>query len=313
MTSTRTLDGIVSVQAVDDDTPAARSRTDRWHQDEWMLGTLAAPVDALLDIGQAFPVAWAPAPRRGVFLADPFPLGDGEVLCEEFTYRRASARLVRARLDGSALSDVRPVHCAVEHVSYPFVIHHDGAVHVVPERSHDGGVHLYRLDDDHLHHVACLVPDVAALDTTIVRHDGRWYAFAGHGGALGPELLIWHADDLLGPWTVHPSSPRGGAGPVQRPAGPLLQIGGRLIRPSQDCTGTYGRRVLLNEVTALSGTDFEETPVAALAVTGGPISRGLHTLVADGDGFLVDGKTRRLRADALVGRVARRVRRARAG
>ena len=44
-----------------------------------------------------------------------------------------------------------------------------------------------------------------------------------------------------------------------RPAGRVLSRDGELIRPSQDCSGRYGRAVAFNRIVRLTPTEFGES------------------------------------------------------
>ena len=105
------------------------------------------------------------------------------------------------------------------------------------------------------------------------------------------KLRIWHADDLFGPWQSHGVSPVKTDAASARSAGPLFLADGMLHRPAQDCSETYGRRVVIHRVTQLSTDAFEEEPVRILEPDrNGPYPDGLHT-VSSGPGWvLVDGK-----------------------
>lgn len=288
-------------------------RLDRLRQDEWVIGQLdcGGLVNGLADllhIGRQIDVDWFDNPLEGSFLADPFPLGDDGLLCEEFRYAQARGVLVRHRLEGGRLVDRTVISAGAAHASYPFVVQHAGSTFVLPERSARGGVHLTRIEGPVLVDQHCLVPSVGALDPTVFRHGDRWWLFFSEraGGPMGRRLDIWSSDSLTEGWQQHPRSPIVGA-PTLRPAGSVFEVDGRLYRPAQDCTRTYGGRIVLYEIEQLSATDFSERPVAALQLVGGPYTDGIHTLGIGNGRILVDGKRRRFRADALAGRVRRRL------
>jgi hypothetical protein len=81
---------------------------------------------------------------------------------------------------------------------------------------------------------------------------------------------------------------------------------GKLYRPAQDCTRTYGGRVVLHEITALDRTSFEEEQVAVVEPDpAGPYPLGLHTFSPLGQAAFIDGKRSGL-SPWLLGRNVRR-------
>lgn len=304
-----------TIEVVDPSAPVApvkarpAGRFDRLRQDEWVIGQIdGGGLADLLHLGRRIDIDWFDNQPRGAFLADPFPLGDDGLLCEEFRYAQARGVLVHYRLEGRQLVDRTVISAGAAHASYPFVVQHAGNTLVVPERSARGGVYLTRIEGQTLVDQQCLVPSVGALDPTVFRQDDRWWLFFSEraGSPMGRRLDIWSSASLTEGWQQHPRSPIVGA-PTLRPAGSLFTVDGRLYRPAQDCTHTYGGRILIYEIEELTATEFAERPVAALQLIGGPYTDGIHTL-GIGDGrILVDGKRRRFRADALAGRARRRL------
>ncbi len=64
---------------------------------------------------------------------------------------------------------------------------------------------------------------------------------------------------------------------------------GQLIRPAQDCSRSYGWRLVFNRIEALSRSEYRERPVGALEPA--PESGNLRTHSYDSDGVyeVVDG------------------------
>jgi len=66
-----------------------------------------------------------------------------------------------------------------------------------------------------------------------------------------------------------------------RPAGRILRDGRRLLRPGQDCSGSYGSAVVLSEILRLGPTDYEEAPIERIGPSRRDL-RGVHTIDRDG-------------------------------
>ena len=128
------------------------------------------------------------------------------------------------------------------------------------------------------------------LDPTLY-HDGTtWWLFCtSRRSGPNERLLLFYADRLEGPWTAHPRNPVKIDPGSSRPAGPLIWVDGRLIRPAQDCSYTYGGELILNQVTRLDKDGYGEAVVRRLK-PGAVYPDGLHTLCPAGDVTLIDGK-----------------------
>ena len=102
----------------------------------------------------------------------------------------------------------------------------------------------------------------------------------------------------VAPTSAEPDRDRPGH---RSPGGPVVQAGGALIRPSQDCARGYGEAVVLNRVDVLSPNEYRETPVDRIEpdwLTG--VER-THTYTFDSRYECLDGRrhVRRLRVRTL--------------
>jgi hypothetical protein len=242
--------------------------------DWWCVGVRrlqreCAPVD--LDLGAATFRILDPGPDR--FYADPFLLrhdGVTALFFEDYDYslgRAAISYLVLGedgRLGPSAGALSRPYH-----LSYPFVFVHDGVALMIPETSGNRTIELYEArsfpNDWRLRTV--LMENVDASDTTLHfdSHTGLWWMFSAvseFGGSSHDTLSIFYSERLEGPWRPHAGNPVKLGPGCSRPAGPLLSWNGRLFRPTQDCTHTYGGGLVWCEIKRLTPDSFSEEPVA---------------------------------------------------
>ncbi len=266
--------------------------------ERWQVGVVDAPIDRFLTSGPRPEVRWLPGPPRGRFLADPFAVSDGRrltLLVEDYDYGtdRGTVAAVTSE-DGRTFSPPAPVLARDVHLSYPFLLRHDGAIYCIPESAGAREAVLYRADPfpTRWTRVATLVSGFPVVDATLVRHEGRWWLF-GTDGEAGPQthLHAWYAEDLAGPYRPHGSNPLKTDVRSARPAGtPFVKEGAR-YRPAQDGTRGYGSAVVLCRVDRLTPTEFEERVVARVDPDpDGPYPDGLHTLAAAGDVTVVDGK-----------------------
>jgi hypothetical protein len=240
---------------------------------------------------------WIDSPR-GHFWADPFLQVRGAqtwLFFEDFDYAlgRAGLRATQIAADGS-LGEAVPVLTRPYHLSYPHVFEADGETFMVPETSDAGVVELLRATDFPLRweRVSTLLR-LRAVDSTVFRHADRWWMLTSPMSVSGhaPVTLLYSAAVLTGPWQLHPSSPISSDVRVARCAGAVIDCGGgRLLRPGQDCAGTYGRALVFNEIRRLDAAGYEETPVMRIGADAASGLSGVHTYNRAGRWEVIDGR-----------------------
>jgi len=261
-----------------------------------------AIVDALL-AGGAFRRLDQPP---DVFRADPFLFehdGRCHLFFEEYSYAEGKAHIAVAEVepDGSVSAGV-PCLVRDYHLSYPFVFEHDGEIFLLPESAERRSVDLYRATRFPFEwtHDRALLSDLTALDPTLLRHEGRWWLFAGvvvPGAPSDDELSLFSAPALEGPWTPHPQNPIVVDVRCARPAGPLFWVGKDLIRPAQDGSLGYGSRISLRRVTELSESAYAEEGVGAIPPSWLPHAFATHTYGRTRSFEVTDGRGATLRPD----------------
>lgn len=230
---------------------------------------------------------------RRRFFADPFPFvhrGQRYIFLEEFPFATQRGCISVATVDeGGHAAAPRVVLEASHHLSYPFLFEHAGDIWMIPECGAANRVDLYRAErfPDRWTHEGTLIDNVRAHDATLMRHDGRFWLFtslAQWGSTSWDSLSIFHATDLLGPWSPHAENPVLLDARKSRPAGAFFTHNGAILRPVQDCVRCYGGEIAFYRVDALSPTDFRQTEVGRL-VSG---MRGCHTYNRSGDLETID-------------------------
>jgi hypothetical protein len=270
--------------------------------DHWNIGLVEQPIEDFVHPQRPRkPIKWLPTPAKSEFVADPFGwLRDGQltVFCEHLDYGGDAIGTIAAIQPFTSAPRI-PVNIGPVprvHLSYPQVFEYEGRTLCIPETQGAREVALYELlrFPDQWVKVATLLSDCLIVDATVFRHGELWWLAGASdpGGAhLGADLHLWYATDLLGPWTPHAANPVKTDVSSARPAGATFVSEGVLYRPAQDSSQTYGGRVVINRVVALTPETFREEPVAFVAPdAGGPYPDGLHTLSGVGGVTLVDGK-----------------------
>ena len=144
------------------------------------------------------------------------------------------------------------------HLSYPQVFEYNGEVYMIPESYVGEEIAVYRAATfpTKWEKVSVLKKDYVAVDSTLLTVNGEsWMQtlhfsenhtyfelFALEGGRLSEIPLILAKDD-----------------PNKRPGGKPFSYHGKLIRPAQDCTQSYGCALNFYEVTKMEREAYEET------------------------------------------------------
>ncbi|HZR69073.1 MAG TPA: hypothetical protein VFB01_08445 [Burkholderiales bacterium] len=237
-------------------------------------------------------------PPPGRFYADPCVIeheGEDHVFFEEWRPDLARGVISWMRRDGDRFTPPEPVLERPYHLSYPFVFRAGGDIFMVPETGHANRIEMYRAVEfpQRWEPAQILVDGIAAADATVLEADGGWWMFAVVGEAGVPkcdQLWIFHADAVGGPWRPHVRNPVKIDVRSARPAGSLFRRGGKLIRPTQDCSATYGGALTLCEVTRLTRRDYAEVEVETLLPGWLPSNLGFHTVSSSRGLEVIDGK-----------------------
>lgn len=298
---------------------------------QWNVGLINMRDLDPLAVTQVSNVRWFPNKRTEAFgVADPFcrRSGNGLVLLTE-NMKNERGVIVAWRLTGD---------CAVSlgigieervHLSYPYLCESNGDVYCVPEQCESGSVVLYRAIEfpKRWERVADILSNVKAVDSTLFQFGPYWWLAYTEvrpavcsSGCYWPtrldsvtRLMLWYAKDLEGPWAPHPCNPVKIDPRSSRGAGTPFYYNGMFIRPSQDCSVSYGAKVVFNHVITLTPTQFEEETIGELRpdVTG-PYPDGLHTVSCDGDLAVIDGCRRLFDPVAWFAKIRTREKRVRA-
>lgn len=188
------------------------------------------------------------------------------------------------------------------HMSYPLVFTQQDAVYMIPETSRAASIRLYRAVrfpfEWQLERV--IVDNISAVDTTICDYQGQRWLFTYVNGRT---LHIYSCNnDLTNVSLVHTIEDTRHA---LRPAGHFYHDPtGNLIRPAQDCTGSYGKAILLYQVESLDNHQYQETLIGSMTPDEFHLSTkqavGCHTYNREGDFEVADIKYRTITPKALI-------------
>lgn len=145
------------------------------------------------------------------------------------------------------------------HLSYPYVFQWNDEYYMVPETFQTNEVRLYKAASfpNQWLFEKTLLKGADYVDSSLVYFNEKWWIFSST--TSNDILRLHYADDLLGEWIEHPSSPlitnnlR-----IARPAGRIIDLDNCLIRFTQDDQLTYGRQVHAFKITELTLNHYLE-------------------------------------------------------
>jgi hypothetical protein len=246
-------------------------------------------------------------PPKGYWVADPFlfeEAGETWLFFELFDNRKGRGVIACSALRADAtLSPPQVVLEEAHHLSYPCVFRRGGALFLLPESEAAGTVALYRCVEFPTRWEPCkpLLENIRAVDSTLYQKDGSAWLFTAQltQEQYRTKLLLFalDADNTL---RQHSKSPVAEAQSL-RPAGAVVALGGRLLRPAQlSAGGQYGTGIAFRAIEALNEDDYRESeaynalPENILLCNTAKRPEGLHTYALSAQYEAVDLKFRRV-------------------
>lgn len=243
-------------------------------------------------------------PPSDRFWADPFPVyRDGKyyLFFEELFFRSGKGHLSVTELheDGTWTTPKEVLNLNY-HLSYPFVFNWQDSYYMIPETNQKKSIELYECTDwPHKWKVKeVLMSGVNASDTTICEIEGLWWMFtaiAVEGTQVKDELFLYYSESPLGPWFAHKKNPVVSDARNARPAGRLFQSNGIWMRPTQDCSRSYGGAIAIMEIVRINPYEYVEKESVRIEPQWSKNLIGTHTWNIEGSLSVIDGCRRRLK------------------
>ena len=245
-------------------------------------------------------------PPKDCFWADPHVVYEEPnyyIFIEEFLYRTRKGHIsvIEMNKNGTCKPPIRVLSEGC-HLSFPFVFNWMGHYYMIPESSGKGTIDLYECTEfpDRWRKKITLMKNIRAVDTTLFYRNGKWWMFTGisEQAAAAPqvELFLYHSDELFtDQWQSHPLNPIVSDVKRARAAGSIFEKDGKIFRPSQDCSKMYGYGFDLNEIVALSETEYSERIVSSVRPERGNSIYAMHTYAYLGNLTVIDALTYRLK------------------
>lgn len=264
----------------------------------WQIALCKASIDEILADGIRKILILESGGIHSFFYADPFVLAESthstSLLVERYDWRARKGVLKKIDVSTTAgnieATAEYPVLETSSHLSYPLVVRTDGKIFMIPESGKARCIALHEIDAAAVVLNSTTIIDNAELvDPTILYHGAKYWLFASNRKG---ELYIWHSTDLQAGWKPHAKQPVLVSPSLARGAGNIFVHDNQLIRPTQDCSQSYGKQVLLNRITALDERSFAQEVIATIPpVVDGVAYDGLHTFNGTDGNIFVDVRT----------------------
>lgn len=186
------------------------------------------------------------------------------------------------------------------HVSYPYVFEYNKKYFMIPESHENKTIQIFKCDkfpkEWSLEQV--IMENIDAVDTTLFEFNNKWWLFTSvrqNNSLFHDELFIFYSDNPISQkWISHPMNPILSDIRKARQAGRIFHKDGKIFRPAQDGSISYGHRIIINEITVLNEEKYEEKIVDIIEPSTSKIT-GIHTYSFDEKITLLDARIKKLK------------------
>lgn len=243
-------------------------------------------------------------PPKDRFWADPHILTRGDnfyIFVEEFIYKNSKAHIAVIKIDKQG--NYQYLGKVLEknyHLSYPFVFEYENEYYMIPETEGNKNIEIYHCVNfpNKWEFFGKLMEDVSAVDTTIFKHNNKWWMFTGikenEGASNSDELFLFYSDNpLKNNWKSHKKNPIISDIRIARPAGKIFTYNNRIYRPSQISSKYYGYGISINEIVKLNIDEYEESQITTILPKWNKKISRTHTFCYDDGLSIIDAKIKR--------------------
>jgi hypothetical protein len=265
---------------------------------QWTIGFFRADISEVIHF-QKIPkeITWIPLKKRLDFMADPFiskdAAGNIHLLYEAFSDEKNGSIELKILDQNFKIIKEKTLLKKSTHLSYPFIFKENGKTYIIPESHQENKLSCfeYNIETQTLENERILIQKKSLLDATIFKKDGIYYLFANNGDGIhdNEELHIYYADSLFGEYQPHPNNPIKSNLNGARPAGSIIQTGGKIFRPAQNCKDYYGKSMTLYEITTINKSEFQEKEYCTFSADSfKKYAKGIHTINQVDDIIVID-------------------------
>jgi hypothetical protein len=241
-------------------------------------------------------IKWLASPAKSIFRADPFGFeidGKKMIIFEEYSKILRRGRIAIAEFDGEKITKKHIIFDDKKHLSYPFIIHHEGLIYMICESVKAKKLILFEVEKKTfaLKKIREIFSDKEIIDPTLFFYKNKFWLFYTTAEEPMAALHIAFSDSLFDEFVLHPKNPVKSDIASSRPAGTMFEHDGKIYRPTQNCSNSYGGSVVINHVTELSEENFSEEFVKEIKPDlQSEYRQGFHTISEFGNLTLIDGR-----------------------
>jgi len=141
------------------------------------------------------------------------------------------------------------------HVSFPLIFRSASGIHMLPETGNANEVAVYTFDDFPFRpRKEFILLKGKYFDPTIYQRNGIWWLFVN--SEKGLELF--YSASLAAKFQMHPIGVLSSNPSDYRSGGALIDWNGKLYRPAQNCTQSYGGNLGIMEIVNMSQNSYTE-------------------------------------------------------
>lgn len=233
--------------------------------------------------------------KKYTFQADPFIIEKADklyVFYEAFSFRNSKGTL-RCRILDRELTEIDDVklegfddlNC---HLSFPFLIHINDQLFMIPESSERKEVILFQSVEFPVRwkKIKVLISDTEVTDNVFLTINETCYLLST---TMDNEIIIHSAENIYGQWQrIAPSLKV--SNHHHRGAGAPYLVDNKMYFLTQECTPeTYGKSIYIKELVTLSNTVFDESLIEKINSSINH-SDGVHTLNFSNNYIVYDTK-----------------------
>jgi len=259
----------------------------------WAIAILKNTKEDLF-LNKTLQAKWLPDDKKKSYRADPFitTLQNHQVIFfERYNYSTQKGHIAAITIGSESNSEVEVLNTSL-HYSYPFIFINNDETYCLPEGYMGKTASAYTINKQlqlkqHRH----LLNGVKAIDPSLLLYNNKYWLFCTINNALhNAQLFIFYSDSLDGEFIPHLLNPVKTDISSARPAGSFFEQNGSIIRPSQNCSKTYGGSLMLNKIITLTETEYKEELINEIKPFDKQFNKGLHHISINNNTIVIDSK-----------------------
>lgn len=233
----------------------------------WTIGLIEYSPEIVLNPSSYPKIHWVKNRFNRSWLADPFIIDvtkdEFVILAEEFPYATRKGRISKVVVsrDNYVVKSITPILETTTHLSFPAYFNYDGKIYVYPENSKSGQLNLYEYNRQLERLDFVKVINVNPLADSIIWNVGDDFLLSAttcpNDNSNILDLYSYDSSNQI--FSKEPKYKIEFQTNIARNAGLSFIENDMLIRPSQDCTQSYGECVVLQKISIINETiSFQE-------------------------------------------------------